>query len=540
MQSIIPKSLAFHPVAERITRKLIGDWLEKRYYRQFFKSSRHSAFRPNGHKILIYSGISSMYLTPVEILFYHQLRDQGFEIDYLIYDETVSYNEVTTRDRLKEQGDQFWRRSVKKGLGILDAANVNYQLISLNPKAVDIVNGLPEDTEKLFSFSYEGYEVGDIVKGVMYRFYKSISMQDDAAQVAKEFLKTTLTNYFEIKSRCENNNYHSIMFSHGIYCTWQIIVDYCQKNNLDYICYDRGKTKGCINVNRNNPSPVWDISAAWKRLESFELSKSENQRVDDYLAERETQKGDVYAYNFSGKASNLEQVKQELGIRNSAKVVTIFTNLIWDAANVSRDIAFESPLDCIIQTVNHYRDNPGIHILIRCHPAELVLGTKERYGELVKDAFQNDLPSNLTVIEPEMDINSFTVLDISDIGVVHTSTVGLEMAMEGKPVILISDTHYRGKGFTFDAASMDDYFQAVDMLLQDGKNKNEQVKLARKYFYLMMFEYQHLTPLIYTKTNIFNGFNLHYQTDSTTINKSQMNLIVRAIKEKSDDFIMRP
>ena len=126
-----------------------------------------------------------MYLTPVEILFYHLLRDRGFEIDYIVYDDTISHNEITTKDRLDQEGSTFWQRSVKKGLTNLKAARVDYQLLSLNPKAVEIVEALPNDPETIFNFVYEGYEIGNIVKGVMYRFYKSISMPEDAAAVAK-------------------------------------------------------------------------------------------------------------------------------------------------------------------------------------------------------------------------------------------------------------------------------------------------------------------------------------------------------------------
>jgi hypothetical protein len=67
----------------------------------------------------------------------------------------------------------------------------------------------------------------------------------------------------------------------------------------------------------------------------------------------------------------------------------------------------------------------------------------------MKDMYKA-LPANISIIEPEDNINFFSVLELSDIGVGYTSTVGLEMAIEGKPVILISETHYRDKVFTHD------------------------------------------------------------------------------------------
>ena len=81
--------------------------------------------------------------------------------------------------------------------------------------------------------------------------------------------------------------------------------------------------------------------------------------------------------------------------------------MIWDAANISRDIAFKSALDCIIKIINKYKENKGFHVLIRPHPAEQVLGTNEKYEDLVLAEFNNQLPSNVTIIQNDIQVNSF-------------------------------------------------------------------------------------------------------------------------------------
>lgn len=542
MKTILPRFCSNHNTLEKLCHKLFGNMMETKYYREFFA---HVPLEPkNNRTILIYSGISSMYLTPIEILLYHLLQSKGFKVDYYIYDENVQLNEIITRDRVEKEGcNNFWARSYKNGIRVLNAANVDYTFIETNIEVEQQLSKLPNNLEQVLSLKVDDYEVGNIVRGVMYRYYKSISFGDDALEIARKFMHTTLTNYYQIKQLHNSKEYEYVMFSHGIYCTWQIIVDYCGKNNIDYICYDRAKTKSCANFNLNKPSPVWDISATWNRLRNYELSDSEIKQVNNYISERELQKGDVYAYNFSKKEDDLATLKKKLGIRAGSKIITIFTNLIWDAANVSRDIAFPSPLECIVQTINRYKKD-DVHILIRTHPAEKVLGTSTGYGRLVYEAFQNNLPKNVTVIEPEMNINSFSILDISDIGVVHTSTVGLEMAMEGKPVILISDTHYRNKGFTYDATSILDYFNIIDNQLKKEILLPDQIELARKYFYLMMFEYQHKMPLSFTDMKHFNGYGyLNFEqllkSDSEGINKITERIINSNKKNSLKDFIFK-
>ena len=112
----------------------------------------------------------------------------------------------------------------------------------------------------------------------------------------------------------------------------------------------------------------------------------------------------------------------------------------------------------------------------------------------------------LQFIEPEMAVNSFSVIDISDIGVVNTSTVGLEFALLGKPIILISETHYRNKGFTYDVNSKENYFSTLSNLILKTDLKEKSETLAEKYFYMMMFKYQHQVPLYYESNGKFKKY----------------------------------
>ena len=460
---------------------------------------------PDRGRVLQYVGISSMYLSPLEILIYHLLRRNGFEVDYFVYDETIPINEVITRERELKQGkERFWRKSCKLGQAMLNAGKVAFQHIPVLGLAKQLAQTAP-DLNSILKFEYEGIDFGNIVQGAMYRYYKSLTLGNDAESIARRMLVTALSNYFCVKDLCERNKYRYLMFSHGIYVTWQPVVEYCKKNDIDFICYDRAKTKDHGNFNVNLPAPDWSFNSAWNRFSDRELTSDERERVKEYLADRELQRGDVYAYNFSGRAESLTREKTRLGIPNDRKCITIFTNLIWDAANVSRDIAFATPMECVSQTIEHFRDRKDVQVIVRSHPAEKVLGTKERYSTLVRERFGTSLPSNVTLVCPEDDVNSFTMIDMTDVGVVNTSTVGLEMAVMGKPVVVISQTHYRNKGFTWNAVSPANYFETVDSLLYSGMISESKKKLAEKYFFMMMFLYQVPLPTIYND-GLFHGY----------------------------------
>lgn len=487
-------------IVSKILNRVVVPIQERRYLEHFYAGTSVDPTASKGTKgrILMYVGIGHMYLTPLEILMYHILVKEGYQVDYFIYDEKVAANEVITKDVIEKQGkDQFWNRSMRNARRLLKASNVQYEYIVKQDEVSQLISPLRGDLEGILSFHYKGIDFGDIVRGVLYRYYKSLRFEKDAADIAFNFLETALTNYLMVQKLNAERSYQAVFFSHGIYCTWQPVVTYCEQHKLRFICYDRAKMAGTCNFNINQPSPDWSFDSGWNRYSSRTLNLEEENLVSQYLQDRELQKGDVYAYNDSKKSDDIRALKNELGIPLHRKVITVFTNLIWDAANVSRDIAFSSAFECIVQTIEYFKERDDVQVVVRSHPAEKVLGTKERYGSIVREHFGHSLPPNVTIIEPELNVNSFSVIELSDIGVVNTSTVGLEFAILGKPIILISETNYRGKGFTYDVKSSAEYFNLMEDLLQTKRLLPNQVALARKYFYMMMFLYQKKMPLNY-------------------------------------------
>ena len=505
-----------------------------KHIRCFFKNIKLK--KENGKKILIYAGIGEMYISYFEILLYNLLKKEGYDVEYLIYNNEIPINEIITKKVIDGIGkDKFWNNTVNNSINLLKRANVNYEFISIDKKNIENDLRNLKVLKDILSFKKYGINFGKIVKGNMYRYYKSLTFGDDAFEISKKMLFTALVNYYQIKEKTNKNEYEYVMFSHGIYVTWEPISEFCKLNSIDFIAYDRAKTKNTININYNQVAPDWSFENAWERYRDIDLKEKEKEKVNLYLKERELQINDVYAYNFSKRSKDLIELKHHLGIPLNAKVVTIFTNLIWDAANVSRDLAFKNPLECLIQTIDFFKNDKDVHILLRSHPAESVLGTQEKYGTLIRDHFENNLPNNFTIIEPELSINSFSVIDISDIGIVNTSTVGLEFAMLKKPIILISETHYRNKGFTYDVSSKDEYFKTLKDLLKDQKKLPRQVELAEKYFFIMMFKYQQQLPMKYNNVNFSN---YTYSSIEDIPKSNNIYKIIENIKnDKKNDFV---
>jgi hypothetical protein len=108
-----------------------------------------------------------------------------------------------------------------------------------------------------------------------------------------------------------------------------------------------------------------------------------------------------------------------------------------------------------------------------------------------------EMPEHVRLIGFDDPINTYDLIAIADLGLVYTTTVGLEMAMSGTPVIVLGNTHYREKGFTLDPSSWDEYFAMLDGALSASENKRlseQQVRRAWHYAYRFFFDYPRPFP----------------------------------------------
>jgi len=135
--------------------------------------------------------------------------------------------------------------------------------------------------------------------------------------------------------------------------------------------------------------------------------------------------------------------------------------------------------DWIEKSLRYFVDRKDVQLIILVHPGETLT-----HGTSMVDVVKNelsDIPDHIHLILPEEKINTYDILEITDLGLVYTTTVGLEMAMRGIPVVVAGETHYRDRGFTYDPNSWEEYINILNTLLGDLENarlSQDQIELA--------------------------------------------------------------
>jgi len=264
-----------------------------------------------------------------------------------------------------------------------------------------------------------------------------------------------------------------------------IFVEYFGKNGVNCIVCDLGKQNNTLNLNHlnNDQNDINQVSKdIWNIYSKKELMKEQKDELRTSLNYRKEGLGMHVDHGQFSNVKSVDKIIESLNIDINRNTGILFTNLPWDASLAGIDIVFENSFLWVDKTIDYFVNNPQKNLVIKVHPAEEIHGTKMSFIQHIHNKFL-DLPDNIKIIPPKSNIDTYGLFDIADYGIVYTTTTGLEMAIEGVPIITTAYTHYREKGFTFDATNMAQYMKLLNNS-ENLKMDNKMMNLAQKYGYL--------------------------------------------------------
>jgi hypothetical protein len=261
-----------------------------------------------------------------------------------------------------------------------------------------------------------------------------------------------------------------------------ICWELCRRRGIEVVTYERGFIRGTLVFRKELPACLYDLGHAWPDWRDVALTDDEEQRLTAYLDDR--RKGLQTVDRF------WRDVEEGLVAPTPGRrLVALFSNVTWDSAVIGREFAFDDIRAWVVAAVQYFVDHPDHDLVIRIHPGETKLPGKqsrEPLGAFLRDRFP-DLPSNIRVVSSDDPTSSYELMEQCVAGLVYTSTVGLELALRGKPVLVAGRPHYRGHGFTIDVSSPEDLTARLDAVLAEPSAHVPDLTLARRYGYLFFF-----------------------------------------------------
>jgi hypothetical protein len=347
--------------------------------------------------------------------------------------------------------------------------------------------------QDVYNYKYNGLNLGQIVL-TMVRWYLrrgNLIEDEQTLRVYHTFLKSCVLITEICQSLLSKNTYDVIFCLNGEFFAEAIIHHLAKKKGIRIVTYERGYQPDSLFFRHDAPACKYVIDQYWERTASVPLTSDQNLHLDEYLTERCQGIKGFGRLRFWPKIEQDEAVIRDvLGLDMNKPIAVLFTNTNFDSTTQNLDVAFKDMFHWIKTTIDYFSTHPQWQLVIRVHPSEIRYKGREAQEPVARwiEATFPNLSANIKIVPPESTLSSYTLMRMSRVGLVYTSTSGMEMSLMGKPVIVAGKPHYRGKGFTDDPVSSQDYIEILKSRLSvENTLNNNQLEIARRYAYLFFF-----------------------------------------------------
>ena len=180
----------------------------------------------------------------------------------------------------------------------------------------------------------------------------------------------------------------------------------------------------------------------------------------------------------------------ERRIQKHDQTVTVFTNVVFDTSQVHANANFSDMFGWLTEIKQVIDNNPQTYFVIRAHPDEDRPGkaSQESVANWVESERMNER-SNLTFIGPSEYVDSYALIELSDLVLVYNSSIGLEASIMGKPVLAAGSARFTSAETVFTAPDRQSYLTLLNSLLEDAENGGtvEFVRNSRLFLYYELY-----------------------------------------------------
>ncbi len=347
-------------------------------------------------------------------------------------------------------------------------------------------------------FGAHDLRMGELVRASVVWFLSRGTLPEEplVLRTYRDFLVSALVLADAFEAVLDRLHPDRLVTLNGRFFAEAILIALAARRGIGWTTYEKGMLADTLITSVGGYAS--DVTMPRRDVEDalrHPLSPDESSELDRYLAER--RRGDATLDQpWSGLKEDPSAVRRQLGLPEKRPLVAMFSNIAWDSAVTGKDLCFPSLGDWLDEGIRWAQFHPEIDMVIRLHPAEVSVTnhlTLDRMADRIARLMPR-LPANVRVVPPTSVINSYALMDEADAGLVYTSTVGLEMAAMGKPVVVAGATHYRGRGFTLDPESAETYWEMATRVVAVGMAADIRERTrerARRYAHAFFFRFHH-------------------------------------------------
>jgi hypothetical protein len=431
---------------------------------------------PKGKKLLLFATLH--YWVEQAAMIGLALRGMGHDVTvaYLPYSDWRK--ELNPFD-LRRQ-DLYTKRVLSPMDGLVKSVSL-LDLLTSSGRRAHKVTSLPEELE-------EAVETASAFD-TMY----TLQLEDFDRESELYRLRLRMNRSAALTSLALLQDHHpdAVLVPNGLVTELGVFYQVARHLDLQTVTYEFNDQREQIWLSQNDIVMHQNTDALWAARCEKPLTKSEREEIaaleDARTSAKKYGKGTRFWQDVASVGG--EQLREKLGL-DERPVALLATNVLGDSLTLGRNAFASSMAEWIEKTVQYFAKREDVQLVVRVHPGERLMKGPSMLG-VIERALPGQ-PEHIHVISPDEKLNTYDCMEIAGLGLAYTTTVGMEMAMRGVPVILAGVTHYRGRGFTFDPSSWNEYYATLERLLSylpANRLSQEQVETAWNYAYRFFFDF---------------------------------------------------
>ena len=314
--------------------------------------------------------------------------------------------------------------------------------------------------DEVKAVNYDGINIG-------FSIFENILLVNNAINVdlstihneLETALKISYIVYSNFKRLCDEILPDEVIVFNGKHQEYEPILSYCELHKIDYYFHERGadptKYMICKNKRHHKIQTMIDIINTYsadytKDKENIAKSWFENRRVGNdktWISFTKDQKVNLLPDNFNPEIIN----------------VSFFDSSLWEVINYEGWLppeCFKDEIYVIEETCKKFLNDSNYHFYLRIHP-NIGLDPNDQLEKLLQFK-QNNPYSNLTIIAPDDEIDTYELIIQSSVNVIpYNSTVGVESCYWETPVILLGKSMYQHLDVCYTPKTFDEYIELL-------------------------------------------------------------------------------
>ena len=293
---------------------------------------------------------------------------------------------------------------------------------------------------ELMDFKFEGRSIAKWVSSSVHTHFRSNKIDLSNTEHERVFrsylaggvLASTLINrmYCDIKPDV-------LLLFNGRMSYTKVALELALEQKIEVLVHERGIFKNTISILKNTDCLSTKIfKELWNEWAAVPLLKSDLDFSADCISD--FSKGKNLSWRSLVSQTTATNYTHFVKNNKDKKIWCLFPSSTDELAATDEYFgAYKTQDEWIEQTVEFVRKSSGVALIIRCHPN---MGSKTSEGVNRDEwnyfaSLKSRLPDNVYLILPDAPVNSYDLLERCDLGLVFLSTMSIEMACRGIPVI---------------------------------------------------------------------------------------------------------